>query len=266
MLKPLHSGSGRKAFWLLAAVLAAALAAGGGYLAFSGKGPFGRPLAPDETLLQAYRNVVQVQSYAEDVETQVVVANRSLSIRGYYLVDDRNLRYSSVATTTLGDPGGARGPSFTVHNISIGTDVYSLVSTPDASLRATIRADDAWHHYKSAAIPADLAGIAVPGPVLDNLRLLSQNGAYLILKAKRAPDPKTHLAHYMFILSPVAPPAGGTLETLEARIGNGTVDVWIDPQDDAVRQLAFNAKDYHSTTTISRLGEDLPIGAPPRAD
>lgn len=264
MLKLPHSGAAKTALWALGAVLAATLLIGA-YLAIAGKGPFRRPLVPDETLLQAYRNVVQVHSYAEDVETQAHVANRTLSIQGTYMLDDRNLRYSSVATTTLIDPGSTERPSFTVHNVSIGTEVYSLVSTPDAGLKKTIRADGTWHRYESTAIPEELAGIVVPGPVLDNLRLLSQNGAYLTLIDKQAPDPKTHLARYTFVLSPVPPPQGGTLETLEARIGNGTIAVWIDTQDASVHELAFAGKDYRSTTTVSRLDEDLPIQAPPRA-
>jgi len=264
MLKPSYSHVGRSALWLIAATLLV-LSVCAAYLLMSGHNPFIKPLAPDETLLQAYRNAVQVHSYAENVDTEVQIAGRILSIRGLYLVDDGNLRYASVATTTLIDPGSTRRQSFTVHNISIGSDVYSLISTPDDSLREAIRADATWHHYKSTAIPADLSGIVIAGPILDNLKIMSQNGAYLTLIAKKAPDPKTHLAPYTFTLSPVAPQAGGVLETLAARIGSGTIHAWIDVRDSTVRQLAFNAANYHSTTTFSRFNEDLPIEAPPQA-
>ncbi len=222
------------------------------------------PLTPrDPLIIAALEKAAHTQRYAQEVRTEAIFPGRHLRIEGTYLVDRERNRYASVATTTVVTPRGTSGTAFTLKNISVEGDVYTQVSSKDPSVLASFGDPGVWSHFSATAIPEKFAGIAIPGPILDNLRILEDDGSYLSPAGTSTRDTKTGLTRYAFTLAPAHHGApAGTLQALMGHIANGAVDVWVD--DDAnVRLLAFTGPDYRSTTTVSRLGEDLRIESPP---
>lgn len=220
---------------------------------------------PDPLLQAALEKASRVTTYAQEVTTEAIFPGRHLKIEGTYLIDRGKGRYSSVATTTVIASKGSSGASFTLRNISIDSEVYTRISSTDPAVQASFGDSGMWNHFSATAIPERFAGIAIPGPILDNLRILDDDGGFLSPIGTSTRDTKTDLTRYRFALAAAhsGTPAG-TLQALMGHIADGTVDVWLD-DDATVHMLAFNGPEYRSTTTISRLGEDLQIGPPPVA-
>lgn len=223
-----------------------------------------RPAPPDPLLQAVFAKASAVEQYAQEDRTEALVGDRRLVIRGTYLVDRAHNSYASVATTTVYTPPQKTGQSFTLSNISIGNEVYSKMEVGGVAPHTSIPSEETWHRFASNAIPDDYVGIAVPGPLLDDLRLFSENGSYLTLMEQLpAPTASSSPLGYRFRLSGKLPPSpGGTLEALIGHIGTGTIDAWIQPWDATIQTIAIHAVGYHATATLSRFDEALSIEAP----
>lgn len=224
------------------------------------------PAMPDTLLRSAFDKADTITSYSQDDRTEALVGDKKLVIRGMYLVERLKASYASLSTTTVYQVGAKTGESFTLANIALGNDVYTRMQLGGTAPETSIPASKSWKHFKSNAIPDDYIGIAVPGPLLDNLQLFGEHGTYLTLE-KRLGDElvgETSCVRYRFRLSGVVPPSpGGTLEALIGHIGSGRVDAWVAP-DGTLRQIAITSPSYRATTTLSRFGEDLGITVPGR--
>lgn len=213
----------------------------------------------DPVLAAAFAFADRTHSYVQEVSTEVRFPSQTLVIEGMYRLDRPGKRYASVATTTV---RAQRGPkrSFTLSNVSLGADVYARVDTADAALAASFPRVGAWERFPAREIPDRYAGIAIPGPILDNLRILEQNGSYLSPADEPVADGE--LMRYRFSLAPAhRGVTEGTLAVLLGRIATGTVSLWVTPSGEP-RQLVFDASGYHSTTTLSSFDVPLGIEAP----
>ncbi len=221
----------------------------------------------DNRMLSALKAVQALGSYEMAVETRTRFSDRDMTVSGTYLLDLRNERYASLATTTLQIPnarGRIESHSFTLENISIGDDVYLRIDTESPLLRESIPYSAEWRQFTGGTIPAEFTDIAVHGPVLNNLALFSGNGKYLRLleKPQEFVIEGVRLFRYRFELSDTASDvSGGTLRSLLNRIGRGSVDVWLD-ETPAVRVMTVHGENYVSTTTVIGVNTPLQISAP----
>ncbi len=226
------------------------------------------PLEYDELLKKTLDTVPEIRTYSQKVETTVFLSDRKLHVEGMYSLNGPDSSFSSDATTTLSFFEGKQLKTsvFTLHNISIGNDVYVKVHTNDPQLQTTIPHSPSWRHFERTHIPPEFTNIAVSGPVLDNLLLLKEGGAYLSLIESHGTSEWNDAAYarYTFELSKEASVnLGGTLGSLMQRIGDtGTIDIWIDEAEARVKYMVFNGENYHSTTTISAINTP-PIIVPP---
>ena len=223
------------------------------------------PFTQDPLLRSAMTRIKAINSYRQTVDTDIQFPTRKLRIIGTYDVDNAQQRYASLSTTTLFSGARSKGADFTLANISIGPDIYTRIETNSPELKRTIPATTTWQHFTKGSIPLLYTGIAIAGPVLDNLRIFEHDGAYLTLTS--APSAAywgtEYLTRYSFAPAHVAPAASdGTLAALLSRISaTGTIDVWIDSQK-TVRYLVFQNENYHSTTTLSDYNTAFPIVSP----
>jgi hypothetical protein len=218
----------------------------------------------DPRLGAAFAKAGATSSYMLDDRTEALVGDKRLVIRGLYLVDRHRNGYLSVSTTTVYVGGSHKGQSFALANISLGNDVFTKMEVGGAAPETSIPSSSAWRHFKSNEIPSDYVGIAIPGPLLDSLRLFTEGGSYLRLDHKIADETiaGASTTRYRFRLSDKTPPSpGGTLEALMGHIATGTVDAWIAP-DGSILQIAILSANYSATSSLSRFSEDLRITAP----
>ncbi len=219
----------------------------------------------DSPIQKSLAQIQTITSYTQDIQTETKIDTKSLVIKGLYINDYKNNTYLSYSTTTLVVAGDATPHLFTHQNISQGDTIYLRVQTQDLLLKNSIQSTSEWQKFKNTSIPQKFAGIAIAGPIQDNLSLLSQNGAYLILHKKygRVRFKDETLLRYTFSLSKkTATIPEGPLRAVVGRIGSGTIDVWIDPQNFQVRHLLFTNTPYISTTTISNINTPPLIGIP----
>jgi hypothetical protein len=231
---------------------------------------FVRKSAPvaDDMLLSALASVPGTDSYTQTAATETEIAGRNLKVEGIYHVDRKNGRFASSATTTLTIPDNDERQIFNLMNISIGEDVFVKIETTDEDLQARIPHSPEWKHFSRMTVPVAFADIAVSGPILDNLLLFSENGAYLRLTENHGKEKwgEEELLRYAFVVADDAPKeAGGTLQTLLDRIGDGTVDIWIDGDGTGIRHMVVASGQYHSTTTFSNANHIPGIESPVRA-
>jgi hypothetical protein len=218
----------------------------------------------DPLLARTFAYIQTIGSYAQNVQTEASINGQKLRIVGTYLVDDQHGKYAFVSTTTL-TATGQKPVTFTLDNISIGSDVYSRVDAP-AGTHLSVPASTAWHRFRADGIPPAFTNIAIAGPLVDNLKIFGNSGAYLALEKK---DGVEHiggspLTHYTFALSPAGTRLSeGPLGVVAGRIGQtGTIDVWL-TSDGVPVVLVFTGAGYVSTTTVSRINGSLQIAAPP---
>lgn len=221
----------------------------------------------DALLQKTFAGIASIATYTQSVETEINLSDRNLVVRGEYYLNGPENRFQSIATTTLRVPQGRKieEHSFTLQNISIGDDIYSKIETESPLLQETIPHSANWRHFTKGHIPDEFADIAVSGPILDNLLLFSQGGAFLVPRESYGEEMlgAERLARYSFTLSESVRRIGGTLGTLVGRIGeSGRVDVWIDPSSATLRQAVFTGENYHSTTTFSAMNIPHEIRAP----
>ncbi len=223
-------------------------------------------VAADVPMQKALARVPSIHSYTQYVETQTKVDDRRLQIVGVYSVDTEQKQYASYSTTTLFIGSDPRAHTFVHQNIAIGDDVYLKIETADPALQASIQTTKSWQSFKSNAIPKNFTSIAIAGPLQDNIEVLGKNGAYLVPVASFGAVQwgAESLLRYTFRLSQKAfAVSDGPLNSLVLRVGHtGTVDVWIDPKNFAVRYLVFANVPYLSTTTITNINALLPLAPP----
>lgn len=215
---------------------------------------------PLETAIQA---VQSLDSYAALVDTKTALSDRTIEVRGLYLLDYRAQAYASYATTTLsGVPGIDEKPSFSLANVAVGDDVYVKIDTASPVLKGQIPHSRQWRHFKKDAIPEPFREIAVAGPVLDNLALFREKGAYIEVQSSTSTTLRDEpVFMYSVVLSPKARSVrGGTLETLIRRIGAGTVEIYV--SSSTLARTVVHGDNYVSTTTFLSFNSPLGIEAP----
>lgn len=218
----------------------------------------------DATLERAFEVASSIGAHTEIVDTHVIVSDRILYIEGTYESNKALDAYAAYSTTTilLPDlPVNNQSHTFTHQNISIGNDVYTKIETESPVLLSSIPASPQWRHFTRSAIPREFADIAVPGPIIENLRLLDQGGTYLRLIQARGEEVlgSTTLRRYELELS--GKKTSGNLQTVMDRIGKGRIDLWIDESTSLPYMMVFRGPGYFATTTISLLNSG-PITAP----
>ena len=213
----------------------------------------------DPLLAKVIERSNSIRSYQQHVETETTVSERPIRVVGDYSINHDRIEYFSKATTTLTIPVPGKSPEnheFTLTNIALANDVYSKIDTKSEVLKKTIPYSPAWRHFKKDDIPPELKNIAIPGPILDNMRILDEQGKYLLIVKKhgRVKLGTENLIRYTLKLSEETP-LEGTLGSITNRIGKeGVVDIWIDEKIPAIRTIRFENPTYHSTTSISQIG------------
>lgn len=218
-----------------------------------------------EALKKLFNTVNSVKSYTQEVQTRAVLSDRILEIEGVYSNDANTDVFAANVITNVIIPETDTPLTFSLENIAIKDSVYVKVETESDILAATIPTGPDWHLFAADSIPEEFLGIAIPGPILDNLAILSEGGAYvsLISYENSSMSSTEKLAHYRFRLSGEVPKNPGPLTALIERIGkNGFVDVWIDKESLHVNQMVFSNPPYFSTTTIRSINTP-PVVSPP---
>ncbi len=221
----------------------------------------------DANLRRALKAVQKPHTYEVAVETSTALSGRYIDVLGLYRLDFDADRYASYATTTITNPQEKppnNRQSFTLQNLSIGDDIFVKIETDSPQLKKTIPQSPQWQHFQSTTIPEQFKGIAIDGPVLDSLSLLSKRGAYLSLEG--APAMREFASStfrvYMFKLSGKNPSSGGgTLQSLMGHIGTGTVSIWLN-ESDSVHLIHMQGEGYSSTTTVLSINIPLYLAAP----
>lgn len=219
----------------------------------------------DPQLTQAIKHVNETRKHVEEIETEADFPDRRIRVSGIYLIDDETKRYAAYSTTTLVIPG-MHDASFSLGNIAIPGEVYTRIMTDSPALASSIPHSPQWRHFLAAEIPQPFANIAIPGPIMHNLRIFDDGGVYLTSLKEGSPHARNgeELLVYEFMLSPKAlsENAPGTLGALIDRIGpEGHVTAWIDPVSLHIRHMQLSAPLYRSTTTI-HYPESLSIEPP----
>lgn len=189
-----------------------------------------------------------------------------LHIIGVYLVDHAHKEFAAYSTTTL-ERAGQSPISFLLDDLSLGSDVYVRVKNETPAFRLAVPADGTWQHFPAYAIPSAYAGIAVAGPLVDDLALLADNGAYVSFVKDDGPAhlEGALLTRYTLALSPsvTTAPTSVVRDTAKLVGPNGAIDLWIDPSNATVVAMRLtNGSTYTSTTTFSRFNVPLYLSAP----
>jgi hypothetical protein len=210
---------------------------------------------------QVFSSVESIDSYVQRVETELTVAERTVTIQGVYKNDRGKSAYASESTTTVQVPGSSSLFRFSTENIALDNRVYVRVRA-DEGTPTTVPAD-VWHTFDFASIPKEFETLAIPGPVLDNLLLFSEGGRYLRLESAQGADTTfgVNALRYRFSASGVKPETPSPLTVLLERIGPGTIDVWVGASS-TLEALVITNPPYYSTTTLSDFNNPLGIAAP----
>lgn len=222
----------------------------------------------DEPLIRTLEKMNATQSYAQYVDTSTVVSDRPLRVYGWYLVDHTKRAYAAFSTTTLRIPDGIEGAGnhdFTHDNIAIQDLVYVKIDTDSEFLKPSINDSDSWKRFTKDTIPESYKNIAVPGPILDNLRVFANSAEHLELVKKYGIEQVEgrELRHYRFKLKSMVP-KDSTVGALAMRLGNeGVIDIWIHDQSSSIVRMLFSHDTYTSTTTLSSFDSPLLISPPP---
>ncbi len=208
----------------------------------------------------ALQNADATTAYTQDSTVRLRLDDRMLEVRGIYRVD-RKGRYASWATTTLIIPDEPPR-EFVLENISFGEEVYMRLTTEDPYLKKSIAHDPAWRHFSHTAIPAQFVDIAVWGPIIDNLLLFSEKGAYLSPEGAPVLDTgEQALQRYTLTRKDRAPAAGGTLAMLLDRAAGAEITVWVDEKESRIHRLLIKKEGYEADTLFLPFG-DTPITPP----
>lgn len=224
----------------------------------------GKPVA-DAPLEHAFEAAAATSAYTQLVETEAYFSDRRLYITGVYKVDSTKRAYEAISTTTLFVTGDPIGHVFTHENIALGEDVYTRIRTEDTLLSRAIEQLPQWQHFTATTIPKSLFGIAVAGPIQDNLQILTESGRWVTLLKKPNQERvfNEDLLHYSMSTSGAQPQEAGALDAILKRIGEkGVIDVWVDPKTMRAKYLRFMNNAYVSTTTLLYADTPPTIGAP----
>lgn len=221
----------------------------------------------DTRLKTALSEVQGVHSYEMYDETHATLPAHTIDITGRYSLNFETQRYESVSTTTL-TMLDERPPenvhTFTLQHRSLSDDIYVRIQTDSPLLKKTIPHGPEWRHFKANAIPDRFIDIAVAGPILDNLALLREEGAFLSQTGSPAEITVASSTYhvYTFTLSKKAAEVrDGPVKGLVDFIATGTIDVWIDDTP-SIREMHINGPSYISTSTFSNVNTPLDIVPP----
>lgn len=211
----------------------------------------------DDTITAAVLTANRVTEHIEQVDTEADFPDRRIKVSGSYLIDAPEGRFAAYSTTTLLIPD-MEPQTFSLQNIALPNEVFTRITTESPGLKGTIPEGPDWRRFPTNAIPPQFANISIAGPILNNLRIFENEGAYLELMASDGLQQREDelLLHYVFKLSDkaLADNADGTLGALIDRIGEeGRIDVWVDEASSTVRYLQFSNPTYRSTTTLRYL-------------
>lgn len=206
----------------------------------------------DKLLSNALNNAEATQHYRQTVETRMTLSERVLVVAGVYENNTETGLFSSHATTTFTVPDTGATMAFGLENM-VQNDTVRVRITPIGDIRMpTPIPPFEWHSFEIGLIPRELEGIAVPGPVLDNLKIFADGGSLVELVDTTETDTqfKEQLSRYRFKRSGRTADSGGPLNAVLERIDSGTIDAWVDPETATIRHIVFSNPPYHSTTTI----------------
>ncbi len=241
-------------------VVILALIVGGGYVAYTSY----QKKVENDALQALYSRVSEIGFYVQEVETEFLVSGRTVTVQGTYLNNRTDELYASFATTTLVVPG--EDPyAFSLANIATDNTVYLKLERISGSLPSTVPMGPTWHQFPGDSIPLEFQGVASPGPILDGLALLRNNGKALTLLKSIKNDTSfgEPLTKFVYSMSPRLPTEEPPVSAVRERlVGEGTVSLWTDPSISSVRYLLLSAPGYSSTTTISSVNIPVPITLP----
>jgi hypothetical protein len=209
----------------------------------------------------ALLNTENVTSYTQDSKVRLLLEDRTLEVQGIYRVD-RKGRYASWATSTLFIPGEVPR-EFLLENVSFGEEVYMRLTTKDPYLEKSIAHSPEWRHFSRTTIPPQFVDIAVWGPIIDNLLLFSEEGAYLEMRNDPVLEKvgEQEFKRYDLVRAKKFPTPGSTLAMLLERADGASITVWIDPGEARVHRLLITKEGYESDTLFLPFGEE-PIVPP----
>jgi hypothetical protein len=219
----------------------------------------------DEVLERVFANAANIDFYTQEVRTETALSGRHIVVEGVYHNDIKNAAFSSISTTTVRVPDVSFPIAFTLYNVSINGNVYTKAESENPELITTVQVGGGWRQFSAREIPQEYKSIAIAGPVLDNLSLISNNGTHLSLK-KTAPNDETFgapLLRYSFTVRSSLKDHSGALSAIYERLKEtGTADIWVSEETAEVRHMVFKNPPYFSTTTISNIGTPQVIDTP----
>lgn len=219
----------------------------------------------DEVLQSVFEKVGEVDFYTQEVRTETSLSERTITVEGVYQNDYKNSLYSAVSTTSVRFPDVSFPVQFTLYNISSIPNVYTKAESANPELITTIPVQGGWRSFNSREIPEEYKSIAIPGPVLDNLQILSKNGSYVELIETHGKDATfgDELLRFSFRVKPSLKERPGPLAAIYERLREtGTVDIWVSEDSKSVRHMVFNNPPYFSTTTIKNINTPQIIDIP----
>ena len=206
----------------------------------------------NEALAKLYASVDAITYYVQEVETELEVSGRIVRVEGRYENNLPRSYFASYATTTLTQPD-SKPYSFGLSNIAFGDDVYFKLERITGDLPSAAPMSPEWRRFTKGTIPDEYRGIAVSGPILDNLVVLRNSGKSLTHLRTTKEDRAFNepLTRFEYALSPRRGEEAPTLAAIRDRLGGaGTVFVWTDEGVTSVRYIVLTHDGYVSTTTI----------------
>lgn len=213
-----------------------------------------------EALQRLYSTVDQITSYSQEVETSLMVSDRSIHVVGHYRNDTIESYFASFATTTLTIPD-AEPFVFSLSNVVAKDLMRFRLSHVSGSLLSAAPMSDTWYEFPTDSIPAEYQGIAVPGPISDSLALFRDGGSALtLLKSITEETSFTEpLTRFDYALAPQNGSEATHVRAVRERLmGEGVISLWTDPGVTSVRYIVLSGTDYHSTTTIKSVNVPTP--------
>ncbi len=219
----------------------------------------------DEVLQSVFTKIDAIDFYTQEVRTETSLSERTITVEGIYQNDSKNSLYSAISTTSVRFPDVSFPIQFTLYNIASIPTVYTKAESENPELITTIPVGGGWRSFNFREIPEEYKSIAIPGPVLDNLELLSKNGSYVELIESHGKDLtfKEPLVRFTFRLRSLLKDRPGPLSAIYERLKEtGTVDIWVSEESNDVHYMVFHNPPYFSTTTISNVNTPQVIDIP----
>lgn len=213
-------------------------------------------------LAELYASVDAATVYEQEVETSLRLGDRRIVVRGVYRNNLDEGLYASFATTTFTTPD-AVPYTFALSNVSAGDRIFFRLERVSGEAPSTVPMGPEWHTFDASSIPPEYQGVAVSGPILDNLALFRNGGAAITLLRSYEDDMTfgEPLPRFEYSMAPRVDGESPALASIRSRLlGEGTVSVWTNTSLTGIRHIVFTAPDYTSTTTIKSV--NIPLETP----